>query len=252
MRVFRGFENLPQFKGAVATLGSFDGVHRGHLSLLDSVKELAKETEGESVVLTFEPHPRVVLGRAEGLRLLTSTDEKIKILEDYGVDNLIIIPFDKIFSRLSHRDFLKQYLVDVLNIATLVVGYNHHMGRGSEGGYDSFLQMSNDFGFQVHRVNEWRDSENANVSSTVVRYLLSRGDIERTMELLSRPYIIMGQVDSDGRVWVSEPLKLIPAVGKYYVLINDIKSQIVIDKDGIIWCEELGQQVTIELLGRIE
>lgn len=252
MRVFRGFENLPKFKSAVATLGSFDGVHRGHLSLLESVKELAKASGGESIVLTFEPHPRVVLGRAEGLRLLTSTEEKIKILESYGVDNLIVIPFDKVFSRLSHRDFVKQYLVDTLNISTLVVGYNHHMGRGSEGGYDSFMQMGDDFGFKIHRVDEWRDSENANVSSTVVRYLLSRGDIERTLELLSRPYIIMGQVDGDGRVWVSEPLKLIPTMGKYYVLINDRKSQIKIDEDGIIWCDEFGQKVTIELLGKVE
>ncbi len=153
MRVFRGFDNLPEFNGAVATVGSFDGLHRGHQSLLEVANRAASECGGESIVLTFEPHPRVILGRAEGLRLLTTSEEKITLLERLGVDNLIIIPFDREFSRISDREFICNYLVEKLNISTLVVGYNHHFGRGSEGSYQSLLTMGEQMEFNVHRVD---------------------------------------------------------------------------------------------------
>ncbi len=251
MRVFRGFDNLPKFKNAVATIGSFDGLHRGHISLLESMLELTANSEGESVVLTFEPHPRVVLGRAEGLRLLTSTDEKIALLERYNVDNLIIIPFDKALSRVSHSDFVKDYLVDKLAISTLVMGYNHHLGRGSEGAYSDFVKMGEELGFGIYRVEEWRDSNNANVSSTVVRHLISIGDIAHANELLSRAYFIMGHADNDGRVWVADPLKLSPSTGEYLVLINGQESKIKVDESGVMWCDESNVDITIEVLSKV-
>ncbi|MFI3288561.1 MAG: FAD synthetase [Rikenellaceae bacterium] len=251
MRVFRGFDNLPKFRGAVATLGSFDGLHRGHLTLLDSMKRIARASGGESVVLTFEPHPRVVLGRADGLRLLTSTEEKIMLLERYNIDNLIIIPFDRVLSRVTHRDFVREYMVERVGISTLVAGYNHHFGRGSEGAYDDFLKMGNEFGFDICRVEEWRDSNNANVSSTVVRHLISIGDIAQANELLSRNYLIMGHTDSDGRVWVSDSLKLLPPSGEYQALINGQESQFRVDANGVVWCDEMNSDVVIEVQARI-
>lgn len=248
MKIFRDFESLPNLGGVIATIGSFDGVHRGHLSLLESVKDLSESSGRESVVLTFEPHPRVVLGRAEGLRLLTSTEEKILLLERIGIDNLVIIPFNRNFSRLSYRDFVRLYLVEKLNISMLVVGHNHHLGRGSEGGYLSMLSMATEFGFGLLRVGEWSDSDGGNVSSTVIRRLLSMGDVERANRLLYNPYIVVGHADGDGRVWAAEPLKLIPHEGEYEAMVDGVESRIRIDANGVMWCEECGQDVVIELL----
>ncbi len=235
----------------MATLGSFDGLHRGHLSLLDSMKELAVNSDSESVVLTFEPHPRVVLGRVDGLRLLTSTEEKIMLLERYNIDNLIIIPFDRALSRVTHRDFVREYMVEKVGISVLVAGYNHHFGRGSEGAYDDVLKMGDEFGFKICRVDEWRDSNNSNVSSTVVRHLISIGDIAQANELLSRNYLILGHTDSDGRVWVSDSLKLLPPSGKYQSLINGRESCFRVDTSGVVWCDEMNSDVVIEVQARI-
>lgn len=251
MKIFRSFNDLPDFRGAVATLGSFDGLHCGHISLLNHVKELAKESDSESVILTFEPHPRVILGRAEGLRLLTSTEEKILILEQLGIDNLIVIPFDKLFSRLSHQDFVKLFLVDKVKISSLVVGYNHHVGRGSEGSYESLLKMGMNWGFGVHRVDEWRDKDFHNVSSTVIRSLISNGDIEGANTLLSRPYTLLGQVDGDGRVWPNEPLKLLPPQGGYEGVVNGVQSIVTVDDSGVMMCDEYGAKVQIDIIAKI-
>lgn len=248
MRVYKGFESLPQFSGAVVTIGSFDGVHRGHLSLLETTINEAQKRGGESVVLTFEPHPRVVLGRSEGLRLLTSLDEKIEILEQIGIDNLIVIPFDRDFSRLSYKEFIKQYLVDKLSVESLVVGYNHHFGRGNEGSISDFEGVATEFGFEIVRVAEWSAEGCENVSSTVVRRMVSQGNMEGVCLLLARPYLIVGQVDGDGRVWFSESLKMIPPAGEYSVTIEGKMSQISIDDNGVITCDRRNRKVAINIL----
>ncbi len=237
MRVFRGFEELPQFANAVVTVGSFDGLHRGHLSLLRSFLDMAREGSGESVVLTFDKHPRVVLGRAEGLRLLTSIEEKISLFEELGIDNLIIIPFDREFSRLSQEQFVKGYLVEKIGVKRLVMGYNHRLGRGNDATHDDLVELSRECGFEVAEMAEWRDDECGNVSSTVVRKLLSTGYIERANSLLSRPYAILGQVDEGGRVWVDDALKMIPAPGDYSVAVDGVASKINIDDNGVMVLE---------------
>lgn len=234
MRVFRGFDNLPAFNSAVATVGSFDGVHRGHLQLLVAATAAARESGGESVVLTFDVHPRVVLGRAEGLRLLTSIEEKIEILESCGVDNLIIIPFDRDFSRLSQGEFVEQYLVERVAISHLVVGYNHRLGRDTGATSDDLYMLSERCGFSIIEVEEWRDAECGNVSSTVVRRLISMGDIERANQLLSRHYVILGRVDDGGRVWVDDALKLRPAAGGYLSIVNGCEARVSIDENGVV------------------
>ncbi len=128
MRVFYGFDALPHFVRPTVTVGSYDGVHSGHLALLRTVAGRARAQGGESVVLTFEPHPRVTLGRADGLRLLTSLEEKIYLLGQQGIDNLIVIPFDKAFSALAPDTFIRDYLVGRIGAETLVVGFNHRFG----------------------------------------------------------------------------------------------------------------------------
>ena len=134
MRVFRGIESLPTLHNAVATMGSFDGVHSGHRVLLERVKQRAEELHGESVVITFDPHPRYVLGTGEGMQLLSTIEEKIFLLEQAGIDNLLIIPFTIEFSRTSPQEFIMS-LTDI-GIHSMVVGYNHRFGHKKEGDYN--------------------------------------------------------------------------------------------------------------------
>ena len=166
MRVFYGFDALPHFVRPTVTVGSYDGVHSGHLALLRTVAGRARAQGGESVVLTFEPHPRVTLGRADGLRLLTSLEEKIYLLGQQGIDNLIVIPFDKAFSALAPDTFIRDYLVGRIGAETLVVGFNHRFGRDKQGSYDYL--GSHGFGLEVVEVGEC-DVDAEKVSSTVIR-----------------------------------------------------------------------------------
>ena len=129
IRVFHGFGALPRFVHPVVTVGSYDGVHRGHRALIERLVAEARAAGGESIVLTFDPHPRVTLGRGEGLRLLTTLDEKIALLGELGVDNVIVIPFDRSFSALTGAEFVDRYLIDRVGAETLVAGYNHRFGH---------------------------------------------------------------------------------------------------------------------------
>lgn len=129
IRVFHGFGALPRFVHPVVTVGSYDGVHRGHRALIERLVAEARAAGGESIVLTFNPHPRVTLGRGEGLRLLTTLDEKIALLGELGVDNVIVIPFDQAFSALTGAEFVDRYLIGRVGAETLVAGYNHRFGH---------------------------------------------------------------------------------------------------------------------------
>lgn len=129
IRVFHGFGALPRFVHPVVTVGSYDGVHRGHRALIERLVAEARAAGGESIVLTFDPHPRVTLGRGEGLRLLTTLDEKIALLGELGVDNVIVIPFDRAFSALTGAEFVDSYLIGRVGAETLVAGYNHRFGH---------------------------------------------------------------------------------------------------------------------------
>ena len=229
MRVFHGFDNLPQFRCGVATIGSFDGVHCGHRVLLDRVRSIATEQGGESIVLTFEPHPRITLGKAEGLRLLSSTDEKLHLLEAEGIDNVIIIPFTHEFSQLSPAEFLHNMLVAKADIKFLVVGYNHHFGHNKAGGFD-FLS-ENSAGLQVVRVDQHR-VESDKVSSTVIRAVIERGDMNQAAHLLGHPYIIIGTATPDGAViYQEQEYKQLPPAGTYRVRANNIETGLTIGSD---------------------
>ena len=178
IRVFRGFAALPQFRHPVATIGSFDGVHLGHRALLDRLTAEARARGGESIVLTFDPHPRITLGRSEGLHLLTSLDEKIDLLERAGVDNVVVIPFDRAFSALSGREFAERYLLGRLGVEVLVAGYDHRFGhdRIDCDGLEAL-------GLHVVRVGE-RQVAGAHVSSTTIRRLVEAGDFAEAERLL--------------------------------------------------------------------
>lgn len=228
MEIVYGFDSLPKLRRPVATLGSFDGVHCGHRILLDEVARLAAEADGDSVVLTFEPHPRITLHNDEGLKLLTSLEEKAWLLERCGIDYVIVIPFDEAFSRLSREEFVENYLTGKLGIEKLVVGYNHHFGRDKEGDY-SFLAGSARIGVvEVQQQLVGTDK----VSSTVIRRTIENDDMRNAVRLLGHPYIIIGTVDDDGTM-ATDRCKLLPPDGEYAARVNGHEGKIII-KDGTV------------------
>lgn len=220
MKVVWGFDNLPLIRNGVATVGSYDGVHRGHCILLNEVVQRAKESDGESVVLTFEPHPRITLGNDEGLRLLSTFEEKCRLLEQMGVDYVVVIPFDESFSRLSREEFIDDYLVGKLGIKQLIVGYNHHFGHNKEGNHSFLLQHG---ALQVVEVAQYTDNGNK-VSSTTIRKAVGAGDMALARQLLGHSYIIIGMADAEGVV-VTDKYKLLPSDGRYACTINGEESE---------------------------
>ncbi|MDE6623486.1 MAG: FAD synthase [Alistipes sp.] len=181
MRIFHGFEALPTFRSPAVTVGSYDGVHLGHRALLDRLVAEARVHAGESIVVTFEPHPRIALGRAEGLRLLTTPEEKAALLEAAGIDALIVVPFDRTFSALSGAEFVERYLVGRLGARTLVAGFNHRFG------HDGCDCLSLPEGLlKVVRV-EACYIDGQRVSSTLIRRLLDEGRRTEAERLLGHP-----------------------------------------------------------------
>ena len=220
MKVIWGFDNPPLIRNGVATVGSYDGVHRGHRILLDEVMRRAKESDGESVVLTFEPHPRITLGNDDGLLLLSTFEEKCRLLEQVGVDYVVVIPFDEAFSRLSREEFIDDYLVGKLGIKQLVVGYNHHFGHNKEGNHSFLLQHG---ALQVVEVAQYTDNGNK-ISSTTIRKAVGSGDMALARQLLGHTYIIIGIADAEGAV-VVDKYKLLPSDGRYACTINGVESE---------------------------
>ena len=182
MRVFYGFEILPAFTHPAVTVGSYDGVHLGHRSLIGRLIAEARAAGGESIVMTFEPHPRVALGRAEGLQLLTSLDEKIALLADLGVDNLLVIPFDRAFSALTGREFIDRCLIGCLGAETLVAGFNHRFGHDGLACDDPQVSAR----LRVVRVGPCT-VDGVRVSSTVIRRLVEAGKRREAERLLGHP-----------------------------------------------------------------
>ena len=245
MRVFRGIESLPALRNAVATMGSFDGVHCGHRELLERVMQRADELQGESVVITFDPHPRYVLGTGEGMQLLSTIEEKIFLLEQIGIDNLIIIPFTLEFSRTSPMEFIGS--LAAIGIRSMVVGYNHRFGHNKEGDFEYLSTHSGEM--EITKV-EQQQVAGGKVSSTIIRQRIADGDMQRVEQMLARPYIIIGKVGEDGTIGDISENKLLPAVGEYQAKVNGAENKISISQSREISFEkpvEVGE-VLIEVL----
>lgn len=241
MKIFRGFDDIPRFDGGIATLGSFDGVHCGHMALLNEVLRRAREKGVQSVVYTFEPHPRITLNRAEGLRLLSTAAEKARLLEAAGVDNLIYMPFTEAFSRLSPDEFISQCLVRY-GVGTLVVGYNHRFGRDKQGDYEYLSSAGRPLWPEVVEVGQYLVGE-GRVSSTIIRNLVAAGDMERAVQLLGHAYLVAGHADGDGYVMPEEPeYKLLPPAGKYAAEVDGCRCEVLVDDDGRLRIEGCGKR----------
>ena len=193
MVIHEGYENL-NLIAPVATLGIFDGVHRGHMALLDCLVSRARETRGESVVITFSPHPRLVLEQ-NNLRLsfLTTMEEKKVLLKNANVDHLIIIEFTIEFSKIPACDFVKDILVEKIGTKHLIIGYDHHFGRKGEGDFNTIKKCSEELDFIVEQVQGYQTEEGA-ISSSLIRGALLKGKVDEANKWLGYSYSVSGIV----------------------------------------------------------
>ncbi len=232
MKVYQSLAEFNTLDCAVATTGTFDGVHLGHKKILGQLVQTAHKVSGESVLLTFSPHPRLVLQPDTELKLLTSLEEKIGLLEQTGLDHLIIHPFTKEFSRTPSLEFVREILVNHIGVKQLIIGYDHHFGRNREGSFEHLKEFGPIYGFDVEEIPAL-DIDAVNISSTKIRSALTEGDVELAATYLGHPYIIGGEVikgDQIGRTIgfptanlnINFQHKLIPADGVYagYVRLN--------------------------------
>lgn len=231
MRIYKGIDELGAFKNSVVTIGTFDGAHKGHQKILSRLNDRAKETQGESILFTFYPHPRmIVFPENHNLKLLQTIDEKIESLASFGLDNLIIYPFTKEFSRLTAFEFVRDILVEKLKVKTLVIGYDHQFGRNREGDLAFLKETAKIFDFDVEEISA-EEVQEVNVSSTKIRQSLNNGNIERANEFLGRPFLCTGIVVEGKRlgrelgfptlnIEVNNEHKILPKDGVYAVKVQ--------------------------------
>lgn len=231
MRVFRSVEGLPEFKKGVLTIGTFDGVHLGHQEIIKRINQEAAAIGGESIIVTFHPHPRLVVNPNDtSLKLLNTLEEKIALLERFGVDNLIVAPFSIEFSKLTAREYVEDFLWKNVRPKKVVIGYDHRFGNNREGGLELFLEMGKELGFEVEEIAKQMVDDLA-VSSTKVRNALQAGDVVQANHLLGYEYSLHGTVVEGhqmGRklgyptanIHPNNPNKLIPAKGVYAVRVK--------------------------------
>ncbi len=231
MRIYNGIQEFEQLNFAVVTIGSFDGVHIGHQKIIERLISIAKKRNGESVLMTFWPHPRHVLNPEDkSLKILTTFYEKATLLEQSGIDHLIKIPFTAEFSQLSSAEFIKIYLLAKINTKVLVIGYDHRFGKNREGSFENIKSNSEQYGFEVEEIPE-QDVNNVAVSSTKIRKALLEGDVDLASKFLGRYYAITGMVvpgNKIGRqlgfptanILPDNEYKLIPGDGIYAVRVE--------------------------------
>ncbi len=236
MKIYHNPDDFTRLKYGVVTSGTFDGVHPGHQKILQRLGEIARKNNGESVVITFWPHPRMILKPADlTLKLLDTFEEKAEMLRQQDIDHLIRIPFTKEFSQLTSQEFITKILVETIGTKKLVIGYDHRFGKNREGSFEQLKLNGPTYGFDVEEIPQ-QDIDHIAVSSSKIRKALEAGDIDMATHFLSRPYSITGRVikgDKLGRVLgfptanidLDSHDKLIPAEGIYAVKVMHERSE---------------------------
>ena len=225
-------DNVERNPNTVLTVGTFDGVHAGHRAILDTVVRKSQERGARSVLVTFDPHPRNIINPGEaGIRLLTTIQERSEILNELGIDQTVVIPFDRDFSLLSSEDFIRDIIYDKIGLSEFVIGYDHHFGRNREGTIETVEVLGRELGFEVYVVSK-KEVEEQTVSSTAIRKALSEeGDVRKAAEFLQRPYRLNGTVihgEKRGKeigfptanIKPEHPQKVIPKDGVYAVRVR--------------------------------
>ena len=231
MKIYNHIDEFTRINNAVVTIGTFDGVHVGHQKIINRLLEITRQSAGESVILTFFPHPRMILHPEDiNIKLISTMAEKASLLEQAGIDHLIITPFTRDFSNLSPQEYIKDFLVDRIGTKSLVIGYDHRFGKDRSGGLTHLQQYSSEYGFEVEEIPE-QDINDVAVSSTKIRQAILSGDIETANDFLGYPFKLTGKVikgDQIGRklgfptanLFIEESYKLIPSDGIYAVMVQ--------------------------------
>lgn len=230
MKIYSSLDRF-EARSPVVTIGTFDGLHKGHQLILERLKKRAHEINGESVVFTFYPHPRIVTAPNENsLRLLTTKEEKIELFRKYGIDHLVIYPFDQEFASLSYSRFVSKILVEQIGTQYLVVGYDHKFGKNREGGYEYLKKCAEQYDFRIEKM-EALTVAGENISSTKIREALQNGDIKSANHYFGHYFTLHGTVVEGkqlGRkmgfptanIEASDKYKIIPGYGVYAVTIK--------------------------------
>ncbi|MEL7159496.1 MAG: bifunctional riboflavin kinase/FAD synthetase, partial [Bacteroidota bacterium] len=259
MQTHYQLDNLPRFRRAVITIGSFDGIHRGHRQLLARIRRLAARRGGESIVITFDPHPRTVLRPDDdSLRLLTTTEEKANYCAELGIDHLVVVPFDRAFSRQTPEEYIENFLVRHFQPDRIVVGYDHRFGKDRKGDLSYLRHHGERFKYEVIEIDA-QEVNDITVSSTKIRKALQVGAVAKAAQLLGRPYELTGKVVAGKRIGRTigfptanletfHPLKLIPVNGIYAVRAR-LRDQ---DYQGMLYIGDRpslndGRGITVEL-----
>ena len=228
MKIYRSINDFETTgKKTIVTLGTFDGVHIGHKKIIEKLLHAAEIQQCESLILTFFPHPRMVLQEKSEIKLLNTLDEKIKLLEDTGLDNLIVHPFDEAFSRLTAEEFVSKILVDKFNIQKIIIGHDHRFGRNRTANIDDLIVFGEQYGFEVEQISA-QEIDAVSVSSTKIRHALLDGQVALANQYLGYDYFLSGTVIHGkklGRtigyptanIQISEEYKLVPKIGVYIV-----------------------------------
>lgn len=228
MHIYRDIDHLPVFRRAVITIGTFDGVHTGHQQILEQLQQEAERIDGETVIITFHPHPRkIVKGTTTPIRLINTLEEKIALLAWKQVDHLVIVPFTEAFSQLTAEQYVKEFLLEKFHPHTIIIGYDHQFGKGRQGDYHLLEDFSKQEGFvleeiPVHLLNA------VSVSSTRIREAIGKADIATANQLLGYDFFFSGRVVEGNKLGrtigyptanlqVADPEKLIPGDGVYAV-----------------------------------
>lgn len=230
MKVYYSIDDFQKLDKAVVTTGTFDGVHLGHRKILSQLNSVAKNIDGESVLLTFFPHPRMVLQPDLDIKLINSQEEKINLLKSTGLDHLIIHPFTLEFSRTSSLEFVRNILVNKIGAKKLVIGYDHHFGRNREGSFEHLKEYGPLYGFEVEEISA-QDIDDTTVSSTKIRKAIDEGTIEIANQYLKYPFPLTGKVVEGERIGstigyptanilVKDSYKIIPANGVYAISLS--------------------------------
>ncbi len=231
MKIHDDITLLPRLNRPVVTVGTFDGVHIGHQKILKRINQLANEVNGESVLLTFNPHPRIVLfPDDENIKLITTTEEKNHMLHQFGLQHVIHLPFEKSFSRLSAQEYVRDFLVNHIGVHTIVIGYDHRFGRNRQGDLSLLKELSPVYGFQVEEIAA-QTIDDINVSSTKIRQAIQAGDLEQANEFLGHPFMLNGEVvlgEQIGRtigfptanIAIRDSYKILPKNGVYSVTVT--------------------------------
>lgn len=258
MKVFKNFTDYSSQKPLALSLGMFDGVHLGHKSIIDELAKIGTENNLETAILTFWPHPRFVFNPNEDLKLLNTLEEKKQLVERYGIDNLFLKEFDEEFRNLTGEEFVRQILVDKLNVKYLIIGYDHSFGKNKSGNFELLQKLSKELDFEVEQMEAINIHEN-NISSTKVRNALLAGNIKEANEMLGYSYSVSGTVVHGKKIGRTigyptanidtESIKLLPKKGAYIVEVfvkdNQYKGMLSIGTNPTVNGEKLTVEVYI-------